>query len=87
MDPNALRTVVNQIVELGAMGALPKHDFSVAELEGRIAGNFNNDVTCRQVVAALGYLKVRRKSPRDWDHDSLDEAYKTASEDPLNDGG
>ena len=86
MDPRALKTVVNHIVELGAMGLLPTHDFSVAELEGRIAGNFDSDVTCRQVVAALGYMKVCRKSPRDWDHSSLEEAYRIASKNPPRDG-
>ena len=76
MDQTALGTVVQQICKLKEIEALPEHDFSVAELEGKIAGHFNTDVTCRQVVSALGFLGVQRKSPREWDHDSLEDSVR-----------
>ena len=84
MDPEILTGTVNHIVALYEAGNLPATDFSVAELEGRIAYNQGADVSCRQVVGALSALRVRRKNSREWDLESLVDRAARRSE---NDSG
>ena len=73
MDPVELNTTVDQLVKLFATGNVPEGDFSIAEIEGRIAGALGTDISARKLVSALGFLGVKRKSAREWDRNSFEQ--------------
>ena len=68
MDPLIVKTTIDLLMQLHKKGALPKADFSLAEMEGLIADHLGRDVSGKQLTAAFGALGVRRTSHRVWDH-------------------
>ena len=71
MDPIIVKDTIALLLELYQKGALPKADFSLAEMEGLIADHLGRDVTGKQLTAAFGALGVHRTSHRVWDHYGL----------------
>ena len=71
MDPVDVNRNVRLIVQLYTTGNVPETNFSTSEIEGRLAAHLGKDMSPRQVSTALGAIGVRRKSPREWDHQSF----------------
>ena len=74
MDPIIVKDTIALLLDLYEKGALPKADFSLTEMEGRIANHLGKDVSGKQLTAAFGALGIPRTSHRVWDHLGLGRA-------------
>ena len=73
MDKPNVETTIKTLTKLVKGGHTPKRDFSLNELEGKIAFIVGEDVSQRDLVAAMGALDVARKGERLWDRESFEE--------------
>ena len=60
MDPLIVKSIKSLFVELHRKGDMPKNDFTVTELEGRLALSLGKDVGTKPLVATLGAIGVKR---------------------------